>query len=257
VRGARFIPLVGQPRARSAANDLPGDQLQRLLQLTPYPATLEEIVNTSRARFGWFTKQEARSLEYPWLVEHAGDVAGRSVIDIGAGVSPVPLVLAQRGALVTTIDYMPADVRELDVRNEWGFLDYHMVDPRITSINADATTVELDAGSGDVIASISVIEHMPASVRRLVLHRAGVWARAGGRLLLTVDLRPNSNDLWNLDRGQVVEPAADHGTLPQLEKEVHGAGFDVSRVEVLRWASSTIRTDLAFLIAIRRGSEAE
>jgi cyclopropane fatty-acyl-phospholipid synthase-like methyltransferase len=231
---------------------LDDSQLLYLRELTPYPTTLDEIVRMSRASFGWFTKQEARSLEYPWVIEHCGDVAGKSVIDIGAGVSPVPLTLAARGADVTTIDYMDADPRDLDLRDEWGFLDYGLLDPRVTSINADATALTLEPASYDLIVSISVIEHMPAVVRREVLGRAGSWARPGGRLILTVDLKPRSNDLWNLDQGRVVDPPGDHGTLSEFEQEIVGSGFDVDRVEVVRWASRARRTDLAFLIATRR-----
>lgn len=252
MRGRQLIRAVRKSGQSFPANDLAEEQLRELETLTQYPSTLDEVRQTSRAAFGWFTKQEARSLEYPWVVEFSGDVAGKRVIDLGAGVSPVPLVLADRGADVTTVDYMPADSRQLDTRDEWGFLDYSTIRSTITSINGDATKVELDRAGYDVVMSISVIEHMPAEVRRRVLARAAEWVRPGGRLVLTIDLQPNSNELWNLDRGETVDPPAQHGTLTDLEDEIVAVGFELVRVEIVRWASDTRRTDLAFLLGIRQ-----
>lgn len=256
MRGKRLMSALSKPGRNSPSNNLSVGQLKELMQLTAYPSTLREVEQTSRDAFGWFTKQEARSLEYPWVVEYSGEVSGKSVIDIGAGVSPVPIVLAARGAHVTTIDYMPTDSRELDARDEWGYLDYSAISDRITSINGDATKVQLDPASYDVVMSISVIEHMPATVRRTVLNQAAFWVRSGGRLVLTIDLEPHSNTLWNLDRGETVDPSAEHGTLADLEAEIDASGFDVVRTEVVRWATEARRTDLAFLLGIRRAAEA-
>jgi len=236
-------------------NDLPAGQMAQLLAMTPYPQTLRDIADTSRDAFGWFTRQQARSLEYPWIVEQAEEVSGKRVVDIGAGVSPVPLVLAARGAEVTTVDYMPPDARDMAKRDEWGFLDYATLSPRVRSINGNAAELDLGAAQWDIVMSISVVEHMPAAVRREVLRRAGQWLKPGGRLLLTVDLVPNSLALWNRDRGQPVEDGQAHGSLSDLETEIAASGIAVTRTEVVRWATGDRLTDLAFVRGLRDASQ--
>src|SRR5215210_5592570 len=62
---------------------------------------------------------------------------GQRILDIGAGISPLPVWLARRGCFVHTVDghritrVLPAT----DDWNGWGFLDYHELDERITSHN--------------------------------------------------------------------------------------------------------------------------
>lgn len=234
------------------SNDLSDARLADLRKMTPFPATLDELVVASRRTFGWFTRQEARSLEYPWVIENCGPIAGAHVIDVGAGLSPIPIVLAARGASVTTIDYMPADQIDARTRDEWGYFDYSVLGGNLTSLNADASEIHLPAASADVVLSVSVVEHMPARVRRALFARTADWIQPNGRLILTVDLEPGSNRLWNLDRGEVVESADAHGSLDDLEREVSAVGIDLYRVEVVRWAPHNARTDLAFLSGYRR-----
>jgi hypothetical protein len=61
-------------------------------------------------------------------------------MDVGAGVSPLPIVLAQKGVRVDCNDKSPTS-RIMPVTaewNEWGLFDYSVVDPRIRSYHRDA-----------------------------------------------------------------------------------------------------------------------
>jgi len=69
----------------------------------------------------------SRVFEYPWAAERLrrvlGPIEGKKILDIGSGISPLPVYLARHGAEVTCIDTHPVGLPgvksiELDAR-EW------------------------------------------------------------------------------------------------------------------------------------------
>ena len=61
------------------------------------------------------------------------------VLDIGAGMSPLPLFLAKRGMFVECVDKHPA-VRVFPPQpdwTEWGFIDYGPLHPNLSSFHCD------------------------------------------------------------------------------------------------------------------------
>lgn len=201
------------------------------------PELLERLVALSRSRFGWFTKHLPRTVEYPWVVDVLGSVAGQKILDIGAGVSPVPLALAEAGALVTTVDNSPSLVGSLDqIRrgNEWGFLDYATLDPRVRSLHEDVAALKPEEGPFDAVYSISVIEHMPAEIRRRMFDLIARSMRRGGSLVLTVDLVPQTTVLWNRASGKVVESPEEHGTFESMKDELTRLGFELEHEAIVR-----------------------
>ena len=152
--------------------------------------------------------------------------------------------------MVTTVDKHSSlrNSQPRDTWNEWGFLDYGAIDPRITSHNIDFGT--FDPGHCyDMIYSVSVIEHMPATVRRAVITRIGLLLRPGGRLLLSLDLCPGSTDLWNMNEGQLVD-ADNHGTLAEIRSELAAAGLSLGSESNL-CGMPLSRTDVAYLTATK------
>jgi len=208
--------------------DIEPEVLEKLISQSDHKELLISLVDTSRKYIGWYTTQRSRSFEYPWIAAQLGNAAGKRIVDIGAGCSPLPLHLADAGAQVTTIDYSPA-VPSKNIRSEWGFLNYKELNPSMTSINADATTVELK--DIDVVYSVSAMEHMPATVRRAVIRRVSEWLKLGGLLLLTLDMAPGSDALWNRDRGKDVEDQNIHGNLDDVKAELSNAGLRVDECE--------------------------
>lgn len=234
-------------------NDIAPDALERMTGLTLYPDTLHEIVALSRQHFGWYTKQNMRCIEYPWIVERCRPL-GRNVLDVGAGVSPVPLFLAEKcGKSVVTVDYSNSVVplERIAMRNEWGFLDYSGINPSMQSFNLDIADFRPET-KFDVIYSISVIEHMPAEIRRRMIEVFGRVAAPDGSVLLTVDLYGISMDLWNHDRGQVVESREQHGSLTDLVGELAAQGFRLEYLEFFRRAKADGPGDLGLIHASRR-----
>ncbi|MEM8571947.1 MAG: class I SAM-dependent methyltransferase [Pseudomonadota bacterium] len=234
-------------------NDIAEDALERMSELTLFPGTLQEIVALSRAHFGWYTKHALRCIEYPWIIERCRAL-GQNVLDVGAGVSPIPIFLAERcGKEVVTVDYSTAKVKldRIGVRNEWGFLDYAQISDKIRSYNCDIA--EFDAPARfDVVYSVSVIEHMPAEIRRKMIEVFGTVCAPNADILFTVDLYGASTDLWNHDRGKPVESREAHGKLQDLIGELENQGFKLEYLETLRRARANAPGDLAMLHAARR-----
>ena len=148
---------------------------------------------------------------------------------------------------VTTVDNH--DIIRLDqlrsVWNEWGYLDYGALDERIRSFNIDMC--EFDIGEKyDVIYSVSVVEHMPAKVRRDVITRISYLLRAEGHLLLSLDLIPGSQLLWNFNAGEIVDVEG-HGTIDDFRTELAASGLVVvSESSISHMPMS--RTDVAYFV---------
>lgn len=237
----------------SHPRDISAQDYAQALQLTADPDLLRDIVSLSRASLGFFTSHFPRTLEYPWLLRQLSGATPASLLDIGAGVSPVPLFLADAGHNVMTVDSHPL-IRTLARRaewDEWGFLDYRQLHPRIESLHRTAQSIRAFRAF-DVVYSISVIEHMPSAVRRRVIQRSSFLLKPGGRFLLTLDLAPTTQDLWNYSDGKIVEPQG-HGTVKDVLTELGSYGFLVddevyyrtipnSRVDVVCIAA-TLHTD--------------
>lgn len=225
---APVLEDLGHPR------DISPNSLNEALQKTKHPDLLRTLVDLSRAYLGFFTSHLPRSLEYPWLLHRLAGLPPANMLDIGAGVSPVPLFLAKAGHAVTTADHHTI-VRTYATRsdwNEWGFLDYGQLHPGITSRHRPVETM-VAWRKFDVVYSISVLEHMPKTIRRQVIERASLWLKPGGRLLLTLDLAPKTNDLWNRSEGNIVDKQG-HGTVMDVLKELASSGFHVDGIDYFR-----------------------
>jgi 2-polyprenyl-3-methyl-5-hydroxy-6-metoxy-1,4-benzoquinol methylase len=246
--------VVARKRApTSHPRDLRADDFNLMSAITDYPLLLRTIVDTARARIGFFPAQLPRALEYPWvLASLPHDLAGRAVLDVGAGVNPLPFQLSERGARVYTVDGHPVvrNPAERDGWNEWGFLDYSMIDERITSIHA-AYQNWTPGTTFDFIYSVSVIEHLPAETRRAWIRRFAAQLKADASLLLTVDLFAESDGLRNFSEGKVVEPEEQHGSLHTVVEELTASGLSIRECSVKRNIPRS-RVDTAFIRASRR-----
>jgi 2-polyprenyl-3-methyl-5-hydroxy-6-metoxy-1,4-benzoquinol methylase len=222
--------------------------LSRAFRESPFPQRLLEIYRISFERLGFFTSHYPRVFEYPWICQMTNDLpAGIRVLDIGTGVCPLPLWMAEQGFKVLTVDSHQKKNTADNVHswNEWGFLDYNTLDDAISSINADVLDIN-PAHGFDVIYSVSVLEHLPAAIRREILNKLEQWLLPGGKVLVTLDLVPNSNEIWNMSEGNIAEEPSQHGNLSGLVKEIIAAGLNADRIDVYRNIYNS-RTDVAFL----------
>lgn len=239
------------------ANDMAGEDFMHAARLTPRPDLLCHLAELSRHAFGFFTRHFPRSLEYPWIAAKlAEDLSGKTIVDIGTGLCPLPPFLAERGATVHCLDSHPL-VRTAETRaqwNEWGFFDYAALHPRLHSHHIDALAFHPPAPV-DVVYSVSVIEHMPRRVWEAVLGAAALWLKPEGRLLLTLDLVPGGDWLWNYAEGKVVEAQETHGDRAAILQRLDALGFAVTEQETLR-AIPQSRTDVLLLDCRKQAARA-
>jgi 2-polyprenyl-3-methyl-5-hydroxy-6-metoxy-1,4-benzoquinol methylase len=211
--------------------DIGEEKLKDIINTSENPKLITELASLSRKYFGWYTRQLSRSTEYPWVLQQMAEVAGKVILDLGAGVSPLPIYLAEHGAKVITLDNSQT-VRELTQDTKswsgWGFLDYSKIDPSVISLNNEVRDMSFRAGSFDCVYSVSVIEHIAKSIRAQMWGRLFTWLKKRGRLVLTLDLYPKSDDLWNRSQGKIVEPVTEHGNLHTLLREITKEGFELT-----------------------------
>jgi 2-polyprenyl-3-methyl-5-hydroxy-6-metoxy-1,4-benzoquinol methylase len=235
-----------------APNDMSSDDFERALNDVEYPKEFIDVVKASRETFGWYTKHYPRIHEYPWLLNKlSGDISGKKIADFGAGLSPMPIIFAEYGAIVTTIDNhtLIREANDLVKANEWGFLNYAKINSNITSLNLSMNEYTFSNDNFDVWYSISVIEHLPADVRRQILTLMQESLKNNGRLLLTIDLVKGTNKLWNYSEGKEIEEAQLHGNFSDIQKELTQLGFLITETQIIRLPDSE-RVDLGIIDAI-------
>ncbi len=232
------------------AHDVPPDVFYAMLPYVARKDLLLMAMDASRGSFGFFNKTSIRMVEYPWMYEKLSGLAtGASVLDIGAGVSPLPLMLANVGAKVDCVDGHSRilDVAKREEWSGWGFLNYAQFHSAIRSFHSDIMEFKPDR-QYDAIYSTSVIEHMPRQVWEGTLDRAAAWLKSGGIMLLTLDLAPGTNHLWNRSEGLLVDPEGTHGTIDDLTERIGALHFSIVDQFVLR-AIPHSRTDVVFIAA--------
>jgi cyclopropane fatty-acyl-phospholipid synthase-like methyltransferase len=216
------------------------------------PDILEQLVVTGRAVFGFFTSHYPHALNYAWALERLEPlVPGARVLDVGAGVSPLPIILSRRGILVETVD-KSSRIRTMPVGSdwdEWGFFDYSVVDARIRSYHRDVRE-HVPARPYDRVFSVGALAHMTRTEREETVRLISQWLEPGGRLLLAIDLLPKSDFLWNRSEGVEVEPPPEHGTVDDLLASIERADLRVTEKRIRRTVYAS-RTDLLFLEAVR------
>ena len=230
--------------------DITSEHFNSMSLVTDFPLLLRILVDKSRQVFGFFPNHTPRCLEYPWILSRLPEkLNGASILDVGAGINPLPILLVERGADIFTVDNhaLNRDISQRQDLNEWGYLDYSVINNGISSknISYEAFLAEVKF---NVIYSVSVIEHVKASVRRTWIEKFAHDMKNGGTLLLTVDLIPDTNFLWCFAEGRMVEAKEIHGTLEDIKNELICTGFIVEECYTKRNLMHC-RVDIGFIKA--------
>ncbi|WP_162560253.1 class I SAM-dependent methyltransferase [Methylotetracoccus oryzae] len=220
-----------------AARDITDATLRRAAPLVDDPLLLLEALCVSRAKLGFFPNHLPRCIEYPWIIQRLAGRRDLRIIEAGAGVSVLPFLLADRGHSVITADPHPTRRNDTSPEswNEWGFLDYAELDPRIRSVNIAYQDLELHGELVDAVVSVSVIEHLTRDTRLAWISKAFHQLKPGGSIVLTVDTVPFTRNLWCYSEGREVEDPVLHGTLDSMLQELAEAGFKEFVVEHAQW----------------------
>jgi SAM-dependent methyltransferase len=241
-----------QSSATPHLSDISASDLEKAMAAADHPDLLRRLVEISRRAFGFYTQHYQHTINYPWLAARLEKLRpGSCALDIGAGLNPLPLFLAERGVFVDCVDKHRL-IRTPPVAadwNEWGFFDYRLLHPNLSAHHCDIADFQ-PSSEFAAIYSACAIAHMPSVLRQEVFRRCREWLRPGGTLLLALDLIPSSDFIWNLSEGQDVEPLLQHGTISDLLRQLTGLRFRVYEQKVIR-AIYRARTDLLFVDAIR------
>ena len=233
--------------------DLHSATLSAVISRHPDPLTLLALRLAGQRAFGFFPDHVPRLWEYPvavdLIMEHLR--TGSRLVDVGAGITPLAPFLTGRGYLVDTVD--PSEIHRAwppaGDWNEWGYLDYAAVGLAHRSWNCPLGELP-ESSIFDGVVSISVIEHIPAVGRRALLKDIAARLRPGGLLILTVDLKRGSTDLWNRNMGKIVDKPRRHGTFRGVIGEATAAGFELVKTDVVReWGE--VEVDIG-LVVMRR-----
>jgi hypothetical protein len=194
---------------------------------------IELLERASRCTFGFVDEYEPNKLLHPWVVQHFTELGKGHLLDLGAGITPLPLVLASLGHCVDTVDgsdivrSLPAD----ETWNGWGFFDYSKINGNIRSYRCLAEDYVPDRVY-DAAYSIGMIAHMEGRSRRSVLERLKLVD--GGLFYFTVSLVPGTDLIWNRREGHVVESVEKHGHIHDLLSELRLFNYRVCEQLVLR-----------------------
>jgi hypothetical protein len=250
--GATLFVVLRSPANRHDRDFSPAT-LAPLVGRHPDPLSLITLRLQARRTTGFYPDHAPRLWEYPVVATLITDLLspGSRIMDVGAGVTPLPPYLTSRGYVVDTVDPSPT-VRDWSGQtewNEWGFLDYGAAGLAHRSWNCTLDHVPPDPPF-DGVYSVSVIEHMPADDRRALLADMAARTRPEGLVVLTIDLVRGEDDLWNRNLGVQVEDPERHGTFQDVIDESVAVGLRLVRRHTVR-AWGDVDVDIG-LLALRR-----
>ena len=243
-RGPLTTFVVLRPPAERHPRDFTNTTLAPLAGRHPDLLELVALRAHAWGTLEFYPDHAPRLWEYPvvsrLIDEHLPP--GSTLVDVGAGVTPLAPFLTGRGYVVDTVD--PSPIRrtwppQLDW-NEWDYLDYAEAGLAHRSWNTTLGKVP-PHNQFDGAYSISVIEHVPAKGRRAMLADIADRVRTGGLVALTIDIDRGTDALWNRSRGLQVEDPSLHGSYQDIITEAAHVGLELFETEIVRnWGDSEV-----------------
>ncbi|HEY0003247.1 MAG TPA: class I SAM-dependent methyltransferase [Pyrinomonadaceae bacterium] len=127
----------------------------------------------------------ARMWEFPFAILAAELEPGMKVADIGCGMTPFVIYLKEHaGCDVTGVD---PDIFETGM-NHFGVSREFIERTGLRVLEGDFNSIPLESDSQDRVFSLSVMEHVPADVRRRGIQEIARILKPGGRAIITVDM---------------------------------------------------------------------
>jgi predicted nicotinamide N-methyase len=169
------------------------DRVWSILAVSDQQALLDAADGFAHVPYGLLLWESAVALAQ-WVARRPGMVAGRRVMELGAGVGLPGLVAAACGGLVTQSDHEPAALALCRMNAERNAVAV----PRALLADWRAWP---DAGRYDVVLGADVLYER--EVHGVILDLAGRLVAPGGLLVLTDPGRPHTLDLLSEmeDRG--------------------------------------------------------
>jgi S-adenosylmethionine-dependent methyltransferase len=131
-----------------------------------------------------------RNRVIPWVVDAAGPLLGKSVLEIGCGTGASTVALAEQGA-----DLLACDEHEGSLRVAADRLECYGLRAELKCMRAGEMFASIADRQFDMILFLAVLEHMTLDERLQALSEAWVHIKPGGYLV--IDETPNR--LWYYD----------------------------------------------------------
>lgn len=120
----------------------------------------------------WNSQAWSRRLEIPWVIGEIGQLEGVSILDVGSGMSSMPIYLARHGAKVISVDpEIPAGLPD-----------------GVRRIRAAVPLLPFKDDTFDVVCCVSVLEHIPGDVTVMFKELCRVARRS---VMVTFDVALN------------------------------------------------------------------
>ncbi len=153
-----------------------------------------------------------RRVEYPWAVENSQLKKGMKILDVGSGVSMLPIYLASEGYDVYSIDNDDTIIKKVCPKlSEW-------CKTKIQFSIGDATKINFEDNYFDRVFCISVLEHLEEEVGNINqrdFHKKNLDIKAinemlrvlkpNGLLILTLDWSENPSDFRSYDINDIYD----------------------------------------------------
>lgn len=140
------------------------------------------LVGSQKPPVGFYPSEHwSRVFEYVWAIERLtetlGSINGKKILDVGSGISPLPVYLARHGAQVTSLDTHPAYLYQRPGE---------LPDVKVIKMDAQEWRGQEQI---DAITCISVVEHIPG-VNLVQLFSQWLYenTRRMPTLLITLDI---------------------------------------------------------------------
>jgi hypothetical protein len=231
-------------------HDISAEHLQLALQAASRPDLLLKLVETSRRSFGFYTRHFPHTINYPWAASLLEDLPpGARALEIGAGLNPLPIFLAERGVLVECVDHS-TDIRRAPAAdwNEWGFFDYSGLHANLISHNCSIVDFR-PSSKFEAIYSIGSLAHMRRAVWEETLEHCREWMVAGGQLVLAVGVIAGTDFLWNrIDDPELeTEDPVAHGSVDDMIAKLKKLGFNIGAADIRRRIPTERKVDMLLL----------
>src|SRR5215469_2578112 len=144
------------------------------------PDLVEELARMSQATFGFVDQYSPHVVSAQWTAARLLSlIPGKRVLDLGAGVAPLPVYLARRGMFVVCVARasMQASLPLAHEASAWQFFDYGLWHENLSAYEC-AVEDFVPSTSFDAIYSVCLLAHLPARSRRQLLARCRDWLPA-------------------------------------------------------------------------------
>lgn len=170
---------------------------------------------------GVYDKKEAylNSFEKDKVREILGDVAGKKILDVGAGTGRLSVLLSKKGADVTALDLSEEMLKVLSKKNR-----------KIKTSVGDAESLPFTENSFDIVVSAFLIVHLKEP--RYFFDEAYRVLKDGGHLLVT-NINQKEPPVVKTKAGDIIIESFYHRP-EKIREELENLAFSIEKEKIIK-----------------------